>query len=311
MSIHISVVIPVYNSASTLLELYNRIKNSLDGSNYHANIIFVDDASEDDSWKIISKISKDEKNVSALQLLKNIGQGNATILGLKYAEGSYIVTLDDDLDHPPEQINNLISEIEMNPNIDALIGFHVFNKKHLIRSILSSLNNILNSVLFSKSVNLKMGSFRIIRKNIRDVLITYKHDNPAIGTLILSTTKRITNFQINCEKKTDNKSNYSISKMFELFLNNSLGLSNYALRYILFIGIFGSLISLFIGVWSIFQYILYGSSVPGWTSIIVILSFFSTFSFIAFGIIGEIVFKMYRSLMKSNNYIIRDKLKLD
>jgi|MDSW01.2.fsa_nt_gb glycosyltransferase involved in cell wall biosynthesis len=308
MNFDISIIIPVYNAENTIDELYKRIVDSLGERSFQ--IIFIDDCSEDQSWDKIKKLGRDDSRISAIQLINNIGQSNATLLGFRHSNGKYIVTIDDDLEHPPEQIVDVLNLLISKPELDALVGFYDSKTKNLVRYIFSNINNTANSILFDKPRKLKMGTFRIIRHNICKAILKRKIDNPAIGTLLYTITNKIENFEVKNSKLKKNKSRYTIAKIFELFLNNSLGLTNYGLRYLLFIGIVGSTISLSIGVWSIIKYLLYGNEITGWTSLIVLISFFATFSFFAIGIVGELIFKTYRLLMNSNEPVIRDEINI-
>src|SRR3989344_6135073 len=106
-----SVVIPVYNSEKSLFELYKRITKVMQKQNKSYEIIFIDDCSLDESWKILQNLHKKDKRVKVIQLTKNFGQHNAIICGFSFTKGNYVITMDDDLQHPPEEIPSLIKKI--------------------------------------------------------------------------------------------------------------------------------------------------------------------------------------------------------
>ena len=107
----LTVIIPVYESQLSLKELCSRLQKTISGINISFEIIFVDDASKDESWKIIQELAASYDNVRALRLGRNYGQHNALLAGIRSARGSILVTMDDDLQHPPEEIPSLISKI--------------------------------------------------------------------------------------------------------------------------------------------------------------------------------------------------------
>ena len=149
---NLSIIVPVYNSSKILKVLVKRIKKNLRTKNYE--IIFVNDASLDNSWNEIKKISKKNKKVKGINLSENFGQHSAIFAGLKYAKGKKIITMDDDLQHPPEELEKMLNKI--NEGYDVVYGSSIKYKHSVWRNFTSIFIN-----KFIKRI-IKMHCFRII-----------------------------------------------------------------------------------------------------------------------------------------------------
>lgn len=147
-----SIVVPVFNSAATLPELYQRIVFVMESLNEDFELIFIEDCGSDNSWQVLKNIALQDTRVTAMQLLKNVGQGSATLAGLAQAKGSFIITLDDDLQHPPEELSILIGALRSNDNLDVVIGVPKVKHHHFVRRLGSSFINKLNNFLSKKTL---------------------------------------------------------------------------------------------------------------------------------------------------------------
>jgi glycosyltransferase involved in cell wall biosynthesis len=134
-NVEYSVVIPVYNSENTLVELTERIKNLFCRLEKEYEIILVDDCSRDSSWKVMKKIRENDKNIKIIHLLRNFGQHNAIVCGFNHATGKYVITLDDDFQHPPEEIPKLIDKI--NEGYFVVYGKYIEKKHSKVENFLS------------------------------------------------------------------------------------------------------------------------------------------------------------------------------
>ena len=201
----ISVIVPCYNSERTLAELVGRIISALKDN--LLEIILINDASEDTTWSIIQEIAKSQNKVKGINLMKNFGQHSALFCGLNHASGELIITMDDDLQNPPEEITKMIDLLESDATIDAVIGIPKKARQSFIKRLGSNYLNYISSKILNKPKDLKISSFRALRKNLVDEIKTNQTTNPAFGALIL-------NYYINiivsmkekltkCKKKTN------------------------------------------------------------------------------------------------------------
>lgn len=212
----ISVVVPVYNSRKSLDELYNRLSSSLSLICYAYEIILVDDGSLDDSFSKMKELHFRDRSVKAISLDGNYGQQNAIKCGFEFAKGQYIVTIDDDLQHKPEDIEKLIKKID--EGYDIVYGIAGKKQHYFIRNIGSKLTNFLFNRICNKAKDVRVSSFRVMKRHILDKIIEDKTSFVYITAISLKITKNIGNVYINHEERKYGDSNYNLRKLVLLFL---------------------------------------------------------------------------------------------
>jgi polyisoprenyl-phosphate glycosyltransferase len=302
-----SIIIPVYNSAKSLNELITRIhKVFLDiTSNYE--IILIDDCSTDSSWNIIKKLHQQDKKVKIIQLMKNFGQHNALMCGFNYAKGKYIITMDDDLQHPPEEIPKLIEAIKKYSSYDVIIGKFVNKNHNILRNLLTKSANILNSYFYHKPTDLQMNSFRIIKSKIIKQLIRNKNPNPTIGPFLLATTLNIKNIILKHNSRKYGTTTYSLSRFIKIALDNILHNSTLPLRIVSLFGIIVSFISIALGIYFLYLKIFLSNPIAGWTSLVVLILFLSGITLLSLGFIGEYLIRIIQLISYQEQFLIRQK----
>lgn len=300
----ISVIIPVYNSERTLPTLLSRIHAVFISENISEfEILCIDDGSTDSSWQMLKKLQKKFPSLKLLRLMKNFGQHNALICGCNYAKGKYIVTLDDDLQNPPEEIPKMIKAIKKT-NVDCVIGKPIHKKHSLYRNIGSFIVGLIYSIVFKKPTNLKMSSFRIIDRRVVNEILKIKIHNPAIDSMILSITSNIINIDVNHESAP---SRYSLYKLLKLTTETVISYSVFPLRFISTVGFTTSLLSLFGVVFFIYKKITQDAYVLGWTSLIVLNLFFFGLLLLSLGVIGEYLIRIVKQVTLQQPYLVREK----
>ena len=227
MSEKISVVIPVYNSENSLLELYQKLVKSLDESTNNFEIIMVDDHSKDQSYKQILQLHQQDNRVKAIKLAENFGQQNAIICGFNFVKGDYIVTMDDDLQHQPEDIIKLYNAI-LN-GYEVVYGIPEDREYSLYRKIGSKLTNYLFSLITPKKSEVRVSSFRIMTYDLVKKIIKYEESFVYISAIILQYTDNIDNIYVKHQKRKYGKSNYNFIKLFCLFLRLYIYHGNFSL----------------------------------------------------------------------------------
>lgn len=221
-----SIVIPVYNSEKSLKELFERLKSVLDNMDENYELIFVDDKSEDFSWKSLQEIYSINDNVKIIQLFRNVGQHNALMCGFNYSQGRYIITMDDDLQHPPEEVPKLISKI--NEGYLVVYGNYIKRKHHMngiYRIIFSNLFNLIISK--TTKINIKITSFRIIRSEVIGKIKEINTYGYMIDPLLLKIVPNnlIGVSYINHSVRKYGRTNYSFKKLAFLALNTLFSLN--------------------------------------------------------------------------------------
>ncbi|NVO01940.1 MAG: glycosyltransferase family 2 protein [Bacteroidetes bacterium] len=300
-----SVIVPVYNSSETLEELFTRIQKCFNSLCKSFEIIFVDDGSRDDSWKLISEIKKQfPEQVKAIRFVRNFGQHNAIFCGISHANGKFFITIDDDLQHPPEEIPKLIEKYKETSS-DLVYGY--FKKKHH-----SFLQNF-GSKLIKKSAKVMYdskgegSSFRLITNQLGKQLLEHSQNFVFIDELLLWYTGDISFVKVEHEKRKSGNSGYSKIKLLKLSINLMLYYTAIPLKLMIYGGFFAAFFSFFLGIYFILKKIFY--NVPhGYTSIIVTILFSTGIIIFSLGIIGEYLIRIYMVQNKKPPYAIKQKL---
>ena len=303
-----SIVIPVYNSEQTLPMLYERIIRVMGSLGETFEIVFVEDCGRDNSWQVLQTLAEKDERIRAIQLLRNYGQARATMCGLRHSRGCFVVTMDDDLQHPPEEIPVLIEALEKDSNLDAVIGIPREKKHVLWRRLGSEFLNIIDSYVFKKDRSLKFAGFRIMRRLVVDSLVERNVPQPAVGALLCSITPRIANVHVHHDPRTVGRSGYTLSKIFALTLSNFLAFSAFPLRFLAVTGVVGIVGSFLFGVTLLTRYLRGGIGVPGWITQVLLLVGISGFQFFAFGVLGEYLLRILQSVHHTPQYVVRQQV---
>ena len=224
-----SVVIPVYNSDKTLLQLHKRLDNVFKSINRTYELICVDDHSTDDSWNVLKALHKFNSNVRIVRLSRNVGQHKALMCGFSFVSGAFIITIDDDLQNPPEEIPTLINTIEKS-GFDVVYGISPERNHSFIRKLGSRI------YFWSMSSTLKgfpVSNFRVVRRHVIDAILTFNTSRPLIGVLIISVTEKIGSVTVRHAERARGKSTYTPFKLITHFVNGILYKSGIMRKFML------------------------------------------------------------------------------
>ena len=304
-SLDYSVVIPVYNSENSIELLCHRIREVFEKMQQSYEIILVDDSSVDNSWSKMKQLRERNKNIKLIQLMRNFGQHNALICGFHHVSGEYVITMDDDLQNPPEEIPKLINEIMK--GYDSVIGALDIKQDKLFKRISSFFIRYLNTKIFNKPKELKLSSFRIMKRTLTDEIKILKTPYPFISGMMLSLTRNIGNVTVKHEKRQFGRSTYSLRKLISLTFNLIINYTSLPLRMLTSFGIMISLLSLFMGFYFIIKKLLSDTIVPGWTSVVVLLSFFNGILLAILSIMGEYLTRIISEVSNRQQFVIREK----
>ena len=295
--VDISVVIPVFNASLNLKSLVGEIIETFKKNFKTYELILVDDKSQDNSWDLITILCKEHNFIKGISLRKNVGQHNSLLAGLKYTSGKYIVTMDDDGQNSPECITVLVEEIKK--GYDICYANYLIKKHNFFRKLCSKFNNIFVTLLFNKPYDLYLTSFRIFSSDIKNEVIKNKSSSIYLDGLLISISSNISKVSVEHQKRKYGKSNYSIYKLLNLWIQMATGFSVAPLRLASILGLFFSIVGFLMSIWLVFIRIP-SSDVPmGWTSLIVAVLFLGGIQLVALGAIGEYLGRTYLSV---NNY---------
>lgn len=304
-----SVVVPVYNSEKSLEELYMRIKKVFEENrNGEFELILVDDSSKDNSFSVMQKLHKKDKRVKAIQLAKNCGQHAALLCGFHYAVGDFVLTMDDDLQHPPEEIPKLIQYMDEHDGVDVVIGKYESKKHGIIRNMGTALSNMVSSYIFKKRKDLQLTSFRLMKKFVVNNLCSLNINVPRVGNMLLQVTNRIENVTVEHNARKYGKSGYSFSHLVKDLINNVITNSAFPLLVVRDIGIGSFILSVILAIYYLIRYLVFGVSIQGWTTLILLTLLYSGLILLAIGIIGDYLMRILNEAKKIPNYFVRTEM---
>jgi polyisoprenyl-phosphate glycosyltransferase len=304
----LSVVVPCYGGAQALPELLSRLDESLDALGVASEVILVDDCSPDGLALAVQRELPRHPRLRYVELMFNTGQFRALMCGFAQARGRYVITMDDDLQHPPEEIGKLYGHLRDNPHLDAVFGEYEKKQHSGGRNLGSWLLRMVNTWIFHKPPGLVMSSFRCLRRELVDALLANHTRYPVIGPLILSSTRRIDNVIVRHDPRKHGKSNYSLVRLLRTTLDNILSFSSLPLQIISIAGVCISFLSFAIGGVYAIAHLVRGGGVPGWTSLFLAVNFYAGLGLLSVGVAGEYLVRIIGESRGQPLYVVRRRL---
>jgi glycosyltransferase involved in cell wall biosynthesis len=299
-----SVVIPVYNSAKIVADTVLQVRAFFVARALRFEIVLVNDGSKDDSWAVISNLAKQHPEVTAINLLKNYGQHHANLCGFREAKGDYLITMDDDLQNPPEEIARLIDAAR--DGGDLVIGRLEIKQHSLVRRLGSQFVGRLNRKVFDVEGNLILSNFRLIRRDVVDRICLDRSFAPYIPGLILKYSSHRCNVLVRHLPRAEGKSNYTWRKILRLVANILFNHSSIPLRYGAAFGFIVAGGSFLLSLYFLLEALIKGTNAPGWASLVVLLSFFNGVLILLLSVIGEYLIRILREIGTQRSYEIRE-----
>lgn len=304
--IGISVVVPVYRSSATLSTLVGRLRAVLAQTGRRYEIVLVDDGSPDESWQVLQTLQGEHpKELTVVQLMRNFGQHNALMCGFRHSSGKYVVTMDDDLQNPPEEIPKLLAALE-DRQLDVVYGRYR-SKKHVIgRNLGSRLVNAFFRTVFR--IPITVSSFRVVRRELIDAILSYTLNFTYIDGLLAWNTQRIGEVEVEHQPRGDGGSGYTLTKLIALALNLFTNFSVLPLQIASATGFVAAVAGFAIGAYYLVQYLLSNIAVPGYASTIVAVLVLGGLQLLSLGMIGEYVGRLHLNMNRKPQYTVRQAL---
>jgi glycosyltransferase involved in cell wall biosynthesis len=299
----ISVVVPVYNSEGSLTLLIQRLEPVLSSSASEFEVILVDDCSQDASWKVITDLVQGYPWIHGIRLMRNFGQHNALLCGIREARYDVIVTLDDDLQNPPEEIPKLLAVLR--EGCDAAYGTPVRQQHGLLRGLASMVTKIALRSAMGAETACRVSAFRAFRTRVREAFAGYKCPNVSIDVLLTWGTTRFGAAIVHHDPRTIGKSGYTLARLVQHAMNMITGFSTFPLQAASIIGFLFTLFGIGVFTYVIGRYLISGSTVAGFPFLASIIAIFSGAQLFALGIIGEYLARMHLRTMDRPPYAIR------
>ena len=297
----LSVVIPVYNSEETLSLLIDRLAEVLPQICPDFEVILINDGSRDQSWKKISELAQSHNWLRGINMMRNYGQHNALLCGIRAARKEIIVTMDDDLQHPPEEIPIMIEKL--NEGYDVVYGFPRKLPHSFLRNLFSRLTKrTLAKIMGIKTVE-EISAFRAFRTNLRIAFKDYQSPGVIIDALLSWGTTKFTSVLVNEVPRQYGHSNYNFSKLASQGLLILTGFSTLPLRFASFLGFGFTIFGFFVFLYVFISYLRLGS-IPGFPFLSSIISIFSGIQLFTLGIFGEYLSRIFDRSMEHPAYVI-------
>lgn len=302
----LSVIVPVYNSEQSLVPLIQRLSQVLPTLADTYEVILVNDGSRDKSWLVIGSLVSQYSFVWGINMMRNYGQHNALLCGIRQAKGDIIVTMDDDLQHPPEEISKLLNKLA--EGYDVVYGTPHQEGHGFLRDLASQITKLALQSAMGAETARQVSAFRAFHTIVRQSFATYHVPLVSIDVLLTWGTTRFTSVAVREDPRILGVSNYTFRKLVTHALNMMTGFSILPLQIASWIGISLALFSVVVLVYVVGRYLLEGTPVPGFSFLASIIGLFSGAQLLALGIIGEYLGRMHLRLQDRPTYVVREEL---
>jgi glycosyltransferase involved in cell wall biosynthesis len=304
VSRELSVVIPVYRSEEILPELVRRLEGVLADNCEKFELILVNDCSPDGSWNAICDLAREHSWIVPINLMRNYGQHNALLCGIRAARYEVIITMDDDLQHPPEEIPKLLARIAA--GYDVVYGAPEQEQHGLGRDFSSWITKLALQNVMGADIARQVSAFRAFRREVARAFVHYSGAFVSIDVLLTWGTNRFSLVRVRHEARKAGVSGYTIRKLVTHAMNMMTGFSSVPLQFASIVGFVFTLFGIGVLAFVVGRYLLLGGSVPGFPFLASIIALFSGAQLFALGIIGEYLARMHFRMMERPSYVVRE-----
>ena len=300
-----SIIIPVYKSAEILEELIAALDQVLPGICPEHEVILVNDGSPDQSWQVITELAKRYPWVRGINMMRNYGQHNALLCGIRAANYPLLVTMDDDLQHPPAEIPKLLALLE--DGYDVVYGAPEQENHGLWRNLASQFTKLALRKTMGVDIARKVSAFRAIRTRVRQAFASYQGPYVNIDVLLTWGTNRFSALTVDHNPRRRGESTYTLRKLLVHALNMITGYSVLPLQLASLMGFMFAVFGLLVLIYVVGRFLIQGGSVPGFPFLASTIAIFSGVQLFALGIIGEYLARMHFRLMDRPSYVVADQ----
>jgi undecaprenyl-phosphate 4-deoxy-4-formamido-L-arabinose transferase len=305
----VSLVIPCYNSEASIDEVVSLTMAEfaqMDG--YDCEFVLVNDGSADGTYAAIRRLGEAHPNVRGIDLMRNFGQHNAIMCGMNYAQGDYVMCMDDDLQTHPSQIRKILGK--MQEGYDLVFGVYRTSTNGVLKRMTSWFNTVSSRILLGRPKGIETSNFWCITRAVRNEIIRSKAFSPYTDGLLFRTTTRIGNVQIEHHRREHGASGYTLRKLMKLWLAY-FTYSVVPLRIASFLGLASAFVGLIAGIVTVIRRLLDPTMLMGWASVVSLMLFLAGLILFVLGIIGEYVGDAVLMLNGTPQYIVREGINID
>ena len=301
----LSIVSPAYNEAENLGEFYSRVINATDNLNLEIEIIYINDGSQDSTIDIITKQRQIDNRITIIDLSRNFGKEIALTAGLDYSSGDAVIIIDADLQDPPELIPKLVEKWRE--------GYDVVNAKRIKRKGESLLKKVMSYIYYRllfylSDINVPRdtGDFRLLNKNALDALLKLREKHRYMKGLFVWVGFKQKEIEYEREARFKGKTKWGFFSLFNLAFDGLTSFSIMPLRLASTIGFLSALIGFFYGTVIVFKTLFFHEPVAGFTSLVVLVTFFGGIQLLSIGIIGEYIGRIFNETKNRPLYVVKN-----
>jgi undecaprenyl-phosphate 4-deoxy-4-formamido-L-arabinose transferase len=300
----LSIVVPVYRSATCLPELARRARDHLARQFDSYELILVNDGSPDKSWDVIVQLTRENDFITGVNLRRNVGQDNAIMAGLNVAAGDVIVIMDDDLQHDPADISSLHERIQN--GFDVVYARFERKRQALWKNLGSWFNDRFAIMTLGKPKNIYMSPYKAIRREVVDEIIKYTGPYPYVDGLIFTVTSNISEVPATHHTRFAGRGNYNLFRSIGVWLKLATGFSVIPLRLVTFLGGVISLFSFALASYFVVEALLLEREPSGWPSTIVAILFMGGIQLIGIGAVGEYIGRIFMTQNQRPQFTVKE-----
>ncbi|MCS7281418.1 MAG: glycosyltransferase [Desulfobacterota bacterium] len=303
---YISVIVPVFNEEENLPELQERLMRSLSQVGKPFEILYVNDGSTDRTQEILESFHKRYPNVKVIEFLTNCGQHLAIMKGFEAAKGDIVITIDADLQNPPEEIKKLVQKMEEGYEIVAT--YRKDRKDSIFRKIPSYFASVITSYLTGVKLRDYGCMLRAYRRNIVEYVNMSSQASTFVPVLANTFAKKIAEIEVEHHERKRGKTKYSLFKLLRLNFDIMTNFSMFPIQFIGVMGVAIAAIGLLFAIFLFIRRLIVGPEVEGIFTLFAILFFFIGVQILALGVIGEYIGRIYMEVRKRPRYIVKKEL---
>ncbi|SCY13608.1 undecaprenyl-phosphate 4-deoxy-4-formamido-L-arabinose transferase [Lachnospiraceae bacterium XBB2008] len=306
----ISFCIPCYRSAGTVTSVVDEIRETMaQMKGYDYEIVLVNDASPDNTFDVIRDLAENDARITGVNLARNFGQHAALMAGYELTKGDIVVSLDDDGQTPANQVGRLLEAIEAGSDV---VYARYDHKMHSgFRNLGSRLNDLMTCIMLGKPRKLYLSSYYAARRFVIDEMLKYKSSYPYVMGLVLRTTNKITNVDVDHRQREAGSSGYTFSKLLGLWMNGFTAFSVKPLRISTMTGIICALLGVVYMIYTIVRKFMNSGAPMGFPTLICVILFMGGMLMVMLGLVGEYVGRTYMSVNETPQYVVREVVGLE
>jgi glycosyltransferase involved in cell wall biosynthesis len=299
----LSLVVPVYRSEAILPDLVQRVDSFLSGIATDYELVLVNDCSPDRSWDVICQLAARYPWIHPINLMRNYGQHNALLCGIRASEYDVIVTLDDDLQHPPEEIPKLLAVLAQ--GFDVVYGTPEHEEHGVLRDLASLVTKMALQNVMGASIARQVSAFRAFRAEVAGAFSHYEGAFVSIDVLLTWGTNRFAAVPVVHEPRKQGTSGYTFRKLITHAMNMMTGFTTLPLQIASLVGFVFTFFGFCVLAYVLARYFTHGDPVPGFPFLASIVAVFSGAQLFALGIIGEYLARMHLRSLQKPPYVVR------